>query len=78
MEEKGLAQISLTDSDSKLMKTRNGFSMSYNVQTAVDSETHLIKDFKVTDRPSDFGLLSETIDRTKKEKADEIVEVVAD
>ena len=78
MEEKGLTQISLTDSDSKLMNTRNGFSMSYNVQTAVDSKTHLIKDFKVTDRPSDFGLLSETIDRTKKEKADEIVEVVAD
>ena len=78
MEEKGLTQISLTDSDSKLMNTRNGFSMSYNVQTAVDSKTHIIKDFKVTDRPSDFGLLSETIDRTKKEKADEIVEVVAD
>ena len=78
MEKKGLTQISLTDSDSKLMNTRNGFSMSYNVQTAVDSKTHLIKDFKVTDRPSDFGLLSETIDRTKKEKADEIVEVVAD
>lgn len=78
MESKGLSQISLTDSDSKLMKTRNGFMMSYNVQTAVDSKTHLIKDFKVTDRPSDFGLLSETIDRTKKEKADEIVEVVAD
>ena len=76
--EKGLTQISLTDSDSKLMKTRNGFSMSYNVQTAVDSKTHLIKDFKVTDRPSDFGLLSETIDRTKNEKADEVVEVVAD
>ncbi len=78
MEEKGLTQISLTDSDSKLMKTRNGFSMSYNVQTAVDSKTHLIKDFKVTDRPSDFGLLSETIDRTKNEKSDEVVEVVAD
>ena len=78
MEERGLTQISLTDPDSKLMKTRDGFSMSYNVQTAVDSETHLIKDFKVTDRPSDFGLLSETIDGTKNEKKEEIVEVVAD
>ena len=78
METKGLSQISLSDPDSKLMKTRNGFSMSYNVQTAVDSKTHLIKDFKVTDRPSDYGLLSETIERTKNEKADEVVEVVAD
>ena len=78
METRGLSQISLTDSDSKLMKTRNGFSVAYNVQTAVDSKTHLIKDFKVTDRPSDFGLLSEIIEKTKKEKAEEVVEVVAD
>lgn len=78
LETKNLTQISLTDPDSKLMKTRDGFSVSYNVQTAVDSKTHLIKDFKVTDRPSDFGLLSETIDRTKKEKSDEVIEVVAD
>lgn len=78
MESRGLSQISLTDPDSKLMKTRNGFSMSYNVQTAVDSKTHLIKDFEVTDRPSDYGLLTETIERTKNEKADEVVEVVAD
>ena len=78
MEAKGLTQISLTDPDSKLMKTRNGFTVAYNVQTAVDSKTHLIKDFKVTDRPSDFGLLSETIERTKNEKSDEVVEVVAD
>lgn len=78
MEEKGLAQISLTDTDSKLMKTREGFTMAYNVQTVVDSNTHLIKDFEVTDRPSDFGLLAETIARTKSEKAEETVEVVAD
>ena len=78
METKGLSQISLTDSDSKLMKTRNGFSVAYNVQTAVDSKTHLIKDFKVTDRPSDFGLLSETIEKIKKEKPDEVVEIIAD
>ena len=78
METKGLSQISLTDSDSKLMKTRNGFSVAYNVQTAVDSKTHLIKDFKVTDSPSDYGLLAETIDKTKAENTDEVVEVVAD
>ena len=66
METKGLSQISLTDSDSKLMKTRNGFSVAYNVQTAVDSKTHLIKDFKVTDSPSDYGLLAETIDKPRR------------
>lgn len=44
MEESGASQLSLTDADAKLMKNKNGFAVSYNPQTAVDSGTHLIRD----------------------------------
>lgn len=45
MEETGVSQLSLTDADARLMKNKNGFVVAYNPQTAVDSETHLIRDF---------------------------------
>lgn len=48
MEDNGLSQLSLTDADAKLMKNKNGFAVAYNVQTAVDSESHLIRDFQKT------------------------------
>ena len=43
MEESGVSLLSLTDTDAKLMKNKNGFAVAYNPQTAVDSETHLIR-----------------------------------
>lgn len=78
MEEKGLSQMSLTDPDAKLMKSRNGFEVSYNVQTAVDSETHLVKDYQMTNHPTDHGLLESTLSGIKEEKPGEPVEAVAD
>lgn len=74
MEENGLSQISLTDADAKLMKNKNGFQVSYNVQTAVDSETHLIRDFNMTNQVTDHGLMSPTAEGIRSE--DEILEVV--
>ncbi|MCQ2545858.1 MAG: transposase [Clostridia bacterium] len=76
MEENGLSQISITDCDAKLMKNRNGFQVSYNVQTAVDSETHLIRDFNMTNRVTDHGLMAPTAEEISED--DEILEVVAD
>lgn len=52
MEETGASQLSITDADAKLMKNKNGFAVAYNAQTAVDSETHLIRDFQMTQRNS--------------------------
>ena len=40
--ENNLSQLSLSDTDAKLMKTRNGFSVAHNVQTVVESDTHAI------------------------------------
>ena len=76
MEENGLSQLSITDADAKLMKNKNGFQVSYNVQTAVDSETHLIRDFNMTNRVTDHGLMAPTAADIRNEN--EILEAVAD
>lgn len=78
MEESGASQFSKTDADSKLMKSRNGFVVAYNSQTAVDSNTHLIRAFQVTNHVTDHGLLNSTVANTKSENPDTILEVVAD
>lgn len=77
MEESGQSQMSLTDADARLMKSRNGFAVAYNPQTAVDSNTHLIRDFHMTNQVTDHGLLGPTLEGIAGE-SDGIVEAVAD
>ena len=79
MEKESLSQISITDEDSRLMKFKNDFQVGYNMQTAVDSETHLITDFKATNKPTDYGMLESTVKKLKEESfQDKALEVVAD
>ena len=78
MEETGASQLSLTDADARLMKNKNGFAVAYNPQTAVDSETHLIHDFQMTNQVTDHGLLASTLENIKAENPDTIIETVAD
>lgn len=78
MEETGTSQLSITDADAKLMKSKNGFMVAYNPQTAVDSETHIIRDFQMTNRVTDHGLLKSTMAEIKNDAGDEVIEVVAD
>ena len=77
MEESGQSQMSLTDADARLMKSKNGFAVAYNPQTAVDSNTHLIRDFQMTNQVTDHGLLNSTLEEVRKEE-DGILETVAD
>lgn len=77
MEESGASQMSLTDADAKLMKNKNGFAVSYNPQTAVDSNTHLIRDFQMTNQVTDHGLIASTLKDVRKE-TEGIIEVTAD
>ncbi len=77
MEESGQSQLSLTDAEARLMKSQNGFIVAYNPQTVVDSNTHLIRDFQVTNQVTDHGLIASTLDEVKKD-TDSIVESVAD
>lgn len=78
MEKTGVTQLSLTDGDAKLMKNKNGFQVSYNAQTAVDSETHLIRDYHMTNQVTDHGLLCPTMEGIKSESEEKIIEAVAD
>jgi transposase len=51
-------QVSLTDPDARsMMKAGGGSTVSYNVQTAVDSKHHLIAAHEVTNAPSDRSQL---------------------
>lgn len=77
MEESGQSQMSLTDADARLMKSKNGFAVAYNPQTAVDSNTHLIRDFQMTNQVTDHGLLDSMLEEIKKD-TDGIIETVAD
>jgi transposase len=53
-----LSQVSLTDSDARLMKTSKGSEVSYNVQAIVDSKHKLIVAYEVTNEGNDLGQLS--------------------
>lgn len=73
LEETGASQLSLTDADSKLMKSKNGFMVAYNPQTAVDSNTHIIRDFQMTNQVTDHGLLNTTMEEIRKNTEGEVV-----
>lgn len=77
MEETGASQLSLTDADARLMKSKNGFAVSYNPQTAVDSGTHLIRDYNMTNQVTDHGQLMPTMEGIREENGG-ILEAVAD
>lgn len=70
MEETGASQLSITDADEKLMKNKNGFAVAYNAQIVVDSETHLIRDFQMTNQVTDHGLLERTISEVKEAESE--------
>lgn len=78
MEENGLTQLSLTDADCKLMKMKNGMDTAYNVQTAVDTETHMMLDYNMTNANTDHGQLAPTAEYIKKQSSDEVINVIAD
>lgn len=61
----GENHICTTDPESRLMKTRNGIRPSFNVQTAVESENHLIVHYDVTSECTDWHLLGDGIDASK-------------
>jgi hypothetical protein len=78
MKENDVTQKSLTDPESRLMKNNGRLDVCYNVQTAVDSKSHLIADFDVTNKCNDMGLLVYMSEMAKKAMEVESIEVVAD
>lgn len=78
MEASGERQKSITDSEAKLMKMRNGYGVAYNIQTAVDAQSHLIAGFVVTNHPTDYGMIKEVANSVREDFGLENIEVVAD
>jgi transposase len=73
-------QISLTDPDSRSMATsgRGSGVVGYNVQTAVDTENHLIVHHEVTNVGSDRSQLADTTKAAKAVFGADTLEAVAD
>ena len=73
-------QISLTDPDSRSMATsgRGSGVVGYNVQTAVDTEHHLIVAHEVTNVGSDRSQLASTANAAKEALGVDKLEAVAD
>ena len=73
-------QISETDPDARSMATsgRGSGMVGYNVQTAVDTEHHLIVTHEVMNVGTDKSLLSHMAKRTKAALETDALEVVAD
>jgi transposase len=71
-------QLSLTDPESRSMKTRQGIDVCYNVQIAVDNKYKLIVDHEVTNEVTDQDQLATMAKRAKETLATEQIEAVAD
>jgi len=71
-------QLSLTDPDARSMNSRGTGMVGYNVQSAVDSEHHLIVAHEVTNVGSDRSELANVAKQAKEALQAETLDVVAD
>jgi len=78
LSDEGSTQILTTDPDAHRMYTKDGFNCCYNIQTAVDTSSHLISGFEVTSNPSDAGNLKTVADEVKERTGLKTIEVIAD
>jgi transposase len=65
LEKIGEKQLLTTDPEAHRMHTKDGFHSCFNIQTAVDSESHLIAGYEVTSQGNDIGLLCKTVEEAK-------------
>jgi transposase len=71
-------QISLTDPDARSMKSRDGGIVGYNVQTAVDTEHHLIVAHEVITEGVDRDQLTSMAEQAREATGIEAPTVLAD
>lgn len=71
-------QVSLTDPDARSMMTRSSGIVGYNVQTAVDTQHHLIVAHEVTNSGSERDQLSSMAKQAREAVGAEALSVVAD
>lgn len=78
LQETGETQKLLTDPEARMMHTKDGFHCCYNIQTAVDSKSHLIAEYKVTNKMNDQQILFEFAGEVKKALSKPVLDIVAD
>ena len=80
MDEAGSEQLGLTDTDARKMPVTQGggFQVGYNVQVAVDTQTHLIVHEEVTDAVVDRGQLKPMVEGIRRALEHDAFAVVAD
>jgi transposase len=71
-------QVSLTDPESRSMKTKQGIDVCYNVQIAVDNKYKLIVEHEVTNEVTDQEQLATLAKRAKDTLATGQIEAVAE
>ena len=71
-------QLSLTDPDSRAMKTRGSAVVGYNVQTVVETTNHLIVAHEVVNDPIDRALLSPMSEKASEAMGESELEVLSD
>ena len=73
------AQENFTDPDSRIMKRAGGgFDASYNAQTAVDDETHIIVAAELTNNAADVGQLVPMLQAVKANTGKDAEQALAD
>ena len=78
IERSGGTQISLTDSESRLMLANGKYEVCYNVQTAVDAKHKLIAEFSVTNDPNDKNQITPMARQVMETLEVETIAVTAD
>ncbi len=59
-------QVSLTDEDSRIMPSNEGFNQCYNAQAGVDADTHLIVEQHISQQPNDKQEVTPTLERLQQ------------
>ncbi len=78
LKESKQSEVSLVNSDCRLMKSRGKVEPCYNATAAVDDKNHLIVDYNVTNSPNDLGQLSSVAIGAKKTLGAERLDALAD
>jgi hypothetical protein len=71
-------KISPTDQDARIMQSRQGRHLSYNVQAVVDAENHLIVHSSVSNNANDRNLLLPLVEEVEKTLSIKPDQVIAD
>lgn len=79
LEETDRKTLVKTDPEAAMMPAKEGgIKACYNVQTAVDTQSHMIAGFEVTNAPSDRGQINGCIETIMEESGLSTVHVIAD